>query len=367
MPQTINQRKQTYFDLSSKLAQIDTANLIAQLDNSKPFTGWGRNQTIEIDGSKLFVKRVPVTTIEQENMFLTANMHNLPTSYNYGIGSVGLGVFRELVAHIKTTNWVLGGEHENFPLLYHYRFVPFSGKRAEVNQAEHDEYIAYWGGNENIDQYMVERRNASVELLLFLEYIPDVLHGWLLENLEQLPKTLGQMETTIDFLHEKRILHFDAHYWNFLTDGERIYLTDFGLVLDRNFALNEAEQAFFEANTFYDYGEFVSNQAMLGMSHYRQLPDAEKQRFNERFDIPAEGDQFQALFQTFSNKFDEIHASGLISMNEIHLQCLTRHEEIIQLMAKFFGAMNANPQKDTPFPNEELARLLAETDFANIS
>lgn len=364
MPKTLDQRKQEYFDLSSKIAQIDTPSLMARLDNGKPFTGWGRNQTLDLDGSKVFLKRVPLTAIEQENMFSTANMHNLPTFYNYGIGSTGLGTFRELIAHIKTTNWVLNGEHENFPLLYHYRFVPFSGERAEFNQAEHDEYVAYWGSNENIGQYMLERANASVELLLFLEYIPYVLYGWLIENFDQLPNVLGKLNETIDFLHRQDILHLDAHYWNFLTDGERVYLTDFGLALDKGFRLSQEENTFFEAHTHYDYGELTANLAALGIGLYAKLPDDKKQQFRTKYAIPEcdKGEsQFQALFRTFAHNFDEINSSGIIPLHKTYLDCLNQYRAITGLMAEFFSTIGDNPRKDTPFPNEQLAKLLEES------
>jgi hypothetical protein len=63
---------------------------------------------------------------------------------------VGCGAFRELAALIKTTDWVLHGQIETFPLMYHYRVIPLSGKRAELDQERHKSYVEYWGGDENI-------------------------------------------------------------------------------------------------------------------------------------------------------------------------------------------------------------------------
>src|SRR5262245_26867743 len=115
----LERRRKLYFALSSQIAQIDNARLRSLFDESEPFNNWGRNQVIDIGRSKVFVKRVPVTDVEYENMFSTRNLYDLPTFYNYGLGSVGLGVFRELVTHIKTTNWVLDGAIGTFPLMYH--------------------------------------------------------------------------------------------------------------------------------------------------------------------------------------------------------------------------------------------------------
>lgn len=194
------QRMQKYCQLSSQIAQNDNAQLSSLLDNSDPLTRWGRNQTLEIEGNNVFVKRIPMTDIEQENMFSTKNLYNLPPYYNYGVGSVGSGIFRELVAHIKTTNWVLSGEIESFPLLYHYRVIPFSGERAEIDMEKHNEYVTYWGRSENIGRYMLDRaNNATMELLLFLEYIPEVLASQLLEHPGQVDQrllTCAQLSTS---------------------------------------------------------------------------------------------------------------------------------------------------------------------------
>lgn len=91
--------------------------------------------------SKVFVKRVPVTNIEFDNLFSTRNLYNLPTYCNYGFGSTGFGVFRELVTHIKTTNWVLSGAIATFPLMYHYRIIPFSGRRVDVDMERLKDYV----------------------------------------------------------------------------------------------------------------------------------------------------------------------------------------------------------------------------------
>jgi hypothetical protein len=168
--------------------------------------------------------------------------------------STGFGVFRELVNHIKTTNWVLEGAIATFPLMYHYRIIPFSGQRADVDRSRHKSYVEYWGNSANAGKYMLDRAIANHELVLFLEYIPHVLETWLPLNPNKLQQPLDDLRTTIDFLRTKGIIHFDAHFRNVLTDGEQTYLTDFGLVLDKSFALTSAEKSFFKENIFYDYG-----------------------------------------------------------------------------------------------------------------
>jgi hypothetical protein len=68
------------------------------------------NSYSKISGYDVFMKKIPLTTLEYNNMFDTSNLYNLPTFYNYPIGSAGINCFRELTMHIKTTKWVLEGK-----------------------------------------------------------------------------------------------------------------------------------------------------------------------------------------------------------------------------------------------------------------
>lgn len=358
-------RRQKYFQLSSQLVQIDNAQLASLLDNSEPLTSWGRNQTIEIGDQKVFVKRIPMTDIEQANMFSTTNLYDLPTYYNYGIGSVGSGVFRELVAHVKTTNWVLNGEIANFPLLYHYRFMPRVGAQAEVDMEKHQRYVEYWGGSKNIGRYMLDRANASVELVLFLEYIPHVLQPWLRENPDQVEPMLTDACTAIDFLCENGIIHFDAHFYNVLTDGARTYLTDFGLVLDKSFALREDEQAFFDTHTDYDYGQLLSNLFFLLYDLYEALPADEQQQLRTQYGIPEEGNVFYPVLIALFEHVEENHASGLMKVPQAYRDAIAQYHRILALVGNFFAELQGNQQKDTQFPHTELQRLLNESGFVS--
>ena len=88
----------------------------------------GRSAELDIDGTRVFVKRVPLTDLElrPENVRSTANLFGLPMFYQYGVGSAGFGAWRELAVHTMTTGWVLGNEYEGFPLMYHWRVLPDS-------------------------------------------------------------------------------------------------------------------------------------------------------------------------------------------------------------------------------------------------
>jgi hypothetical protein len=358
----IQRRREQYFKLSSQIAQVDNAQLRTLFEESGASAGWGRNHTVEIGRSKVFVKRVPVTDVEYENMFSTRNLYELPTYYNYGVGSAGLGVFRELVTHIKTTNWVLEGAIATFPLTYHYRIMPFFGERAEVNMERHERYVEYWGSNANIGRYLLDRANANHELVLFLEHMPHVLQPWLLEHPAKLQRSLDDLRSTITFLRKNGIIHFDAHLHNVLTDGERAYLTDFGLALDRRFALTEEEMLFYRQHTYYDYGEVLACLDFLVFQSYEALPEGEKRRMMEKYGI-EEGIQHSELLSILFNNIEEIYNAGIMRLDEGYVAIVARYRSIILLMNDFYSDMQKNSKKDTKLQHGKLRRLLEETRF----
>lgn len=361
----IELRRKRYFKLSSQIAQLDNAQLRSLFDDSESSTsssGWGINQAIVLGQSKVFVKRLPVTNIEYDNLFSTKNLYDLPTYCNYGFGSTGFGVFRELVTHIKTNNWVLEGAIATFPLMYHYRIMPFSMRRADVDRERLKAYVEYWGNSANIGNYVLDRAIANYELVLFLEYIPHVLETWLRENPNKLQQPLDELRRTIDFLRTKGIIHFDAHFQNVLTDGEQIYLTDFGLVLDKSFALTKDEESFFEQNTFYDYGEVLRNFGQLIRASYDSCSENDKLRLVEKYGI-KEGLQPYQLRSILLDNIEQIHADGVMKLDEFYVASIVKYRSIIALMQDFFSDMWENNKKDTKFNHAKLRLLLKETGF----
>lgn len=279
------------------------------------------------------------------------------------MGSIGLGVFRELVTHIKTTNWVLGGAIATFPLMYHYRIIPFFRLRADdVDMEHHKGFVEYWGNNANIENYLLDRANANHELILFLEYIPHVLATWLQENSNNLQKPLDELRTTITFLRTKGIIHFDAHFYNILTDGKQIYLTDFGLVLDKSFSLTKNEETFFKQNQFYDYGEVLRNLGHLIRSRYDSCSEKDKHTIMEKYKI-KEGLKPYELGAILLDNIEQIHTDGVMKLDEFYVSSIVKYRSIIALMQDFFVNMHENNNKDTKLRHAKLRRLLKETGF----
>ena len=121
-------RMSAYATASSHLALLSDLALERVVDQApqvRPGIG-GTSATVEAGGVRVFVKQVPVTERELRpgNVRSTANLFGLPGFYQYGLGSAGFGAWRELAAHIMTTNWVLSDEHRAFALLYHWRLLP---------------------------------------------------------------------------------------------------------------------------------------------------------------------------------------------------------------------------------------------------
>lgn len=356
---SIEHRKQQFFRLSSQIAQIDQMQLQALLGESEPESGWGTTQSIAIGQAQVFVKRIPVTQIEYDNLFSTRNLYGLPTYYNYGVGSAGFGVFRELIAHIKTTNWVLEELIETFPLMYHYRIVPFVGHRAEVDREQQKRYVEYWGSCANIGRYTADRAIANYELVLFLEYIPFVLSTWLPENLSKLPIVLEEMRRTIAFLNQNGIIHFDAHFQNILTDGEQIYFTDFGLVLDQSFTLTQEEQRFFEQNKLYDYGTVLASLGYVVRSLYDSCSESDQRSIQENYGITANISRAE-LVSILLNNIEPLHTDQIIDLDPYYVDCIVQYRRIIVLMQNFFSNLRSNSKKNTKLPHAELQQLLLD-------
>jgi hypothetical protein len=358
-------RTKRYFQLSSQLAGLDNAQLYSFFDDNDSGTSSlssGQNYTIILGQSKVFVKRIPVTNIEYENLFSTKNLYNLPTYFNYGVGSIGLNVFRELVTHIKTTNWVLEGAIASFPLMYHYRIIPFSGVRKDVDIENHKNFVEYWGNNASIENYALDKAKANYELILFLEYIPDVLAIWLQENPNQLQKCLDELHKTITFLRTKEIIHFDAHFYNILTDGQQTYLTDFGLVLDKSFALTKDEESFFQQNQFYDYGEILRNLGHVIRSSYNSCSENDKSTIMQKYGI-KEGLKPYEMGAILLDNIEQLYADRVMKLDKFYVTNIVKYRSIIALMQKFFGDMHTNNHKNIKFPHAKLQQLLEETGF----
>ncbi len=261
-------RIQIYEKISNTLARLTDGELEKLLAAAKPLSKsiGGTASSIFIEDIPIFVKKIPLTDLEQspQHLMSTANLFELPLFYQYGVGSTGFGVWRELSAHILTTNSVIAGECLNFPLLYHWRILPRNNHDEEKKS---DDICRYWENSKAIRHRLESLDNATMCVTLFLEYVPQTLFSWLNVAIQKggsaaekaIYWTERELKATGAFMKTKDFRHFDAHFHNLLTDGKHLYFSDFGLALSSSFNLSKEEKDFLNYHHNYDEACFVVN------------------------------------------------------------------------------------------------------------
>ncbi len=222
----------------------------------------GSSLKLEIEGVPIFIKKAPLNELEgsPQNTKSTENVFNIPLYYQYGIGSSGFSAWRELSAHIMTTKWVLSGETQNIPLLYHWRTINNENSNTPLDEQQLQNHVKYWKNSSAIGERFRANHNAPAFLVLFIEYIPDTLDTWLGQQLTKEDGSIDKaievversLKSTVSFINTKGLLHFDAHFHNILTDGNLLYFSDFGLATSYQFALSKEELEFFQNHQNYD-------------------------------------------------------------------------------------------------------------------
>jgi hypothetical protein len=251
--------------VSNKLASLSDQRITLLIDNAKPIgkTIGGTASILTLDNMNIFIKKIRLTDIERrpENMMSTANIFDLPLYYQYGLDSAGFGVWRELAVHTMSTQWVETGECVNFPMMYHWRLLNKSllePTTVELKELKCD--VEFWAGSSAVRERLLANMDATAEIVLFLEYIPENLHQWLSKQILQGDKAANlacemvedNLKSIISFMNSHGLLHFDAHFFNILTDGHRLYFADFGLAINNQFELSKAELNFFNRHHNYD-------------------------------------------------------------------------------------------------------------------
>ncbi len=261
----LRQRLQAHAAVAVDLACTSTqalAGLVREGAPGQAGTG-GTSGLMEVAGRQVFVKLVPLAALELEpaNERSTANLFKLPTYYQYGIGSVGFGAWRELALHEMATQWVTSGAMPNFPLLHHWRVLHGLSFPAAT------EHVGYFDGEDplppgaaEVQARIAATQQPQAHLALFLECFPQNLKQWLMQRVAEGGAAAGaaielveqQLECLLGFLAAQGVVHFDAHLDNMLTDGRRVVLSDFGLASCERFELDPQERLFLAAHGSYD-------------------------------------------------------------------------------------------------------------------
>jgi len=362
-------RKRQYFKLNSKLHYFDDEQIRTLI--GKPDGEPHRSKTLNIivDGSRVFIKRIPLAKLDYENPFATRNHYQLPHSFNYNVGTLGINVYREVLAHVKTTNWVLEGSQEHFPLMYHFRVLPIVKKDARKGEKddyaeleEYQRYLKYWDNNPNIRRYLDDKISAEYEMVLFLEYLPTTLKDWQETNISKLDSVLVKLRSIIDFTRSQGIVHFDAHFGNIMICEGVPYLTDFGLVLDEDFDLDEGEREFMQAHSDIDYGEYLSSTINHLALVYKHLPEVNKANIFQRFDMNKFTSSHDTVMTLLRN-IEESCGEEMLNLSPDYVETILKYRDIIIYMLSFAFELENSDSKDNIFDNLKLANLLKKAGF----
>lgn len=244
-------RGENYRTVSGFLSQLgdrEVAELVATAAPVGAGVG-GAAAFLRIEDVPVFVKKVRLTDLELQHPRSTANLYGVPAVMQYGVGtfpSAGINAWREIAAHEMTTDWVLSGAYDGFPLMYHWRMLPAKQPMYE-ELADIEKAVDYWGGSDAFRQRLTGLRDATTAAVLFCEHIPTSLDATVVSD-----DVKGQLLDGVAFMNSHDLLHFDVHFGNILTDGKRIYFTDFGLATSSRFDLSPAERDFYQTHQTYD-------------------------------------------------------------------------------------------------------------------
>lgn len=247
-------RRARHETVSSFLAARSDGELAALVENGRAgeVGVGGGSARIDVDGVPVFAKRIPLTDLERANPHSTANLFGVPVFLQYGVVSPGFSAWRELAANVTVTDAVLSGETESFPLLHHWRVLPGRPHMA-AEYADIDAAVAAMGGGTAVRARLEALAAASWSLVLFSELLPCAMIDWLREDPASKAVTVErQLSGIVCVLRDHELLHMDGHFGNIRADGERIFLTDFGLATSPRFDLSAAEQDFVRRNATHD-------------------------------------------------------------------------------------------------------------------
>ncbi len=294
---------------------------------------------MEVEGVPIFVKKIRLTDIEKENARSTQNLFELPVYYQYGVGSMGFGVWREIAAHEMTTQWVLNGECQNFPLMYHSRVLersPILSKPPTQEELKGKQgYIEYWDGSSAVGRRSEAADTASADVVVFMESFSQTLDKWLSIEGDKggdFLKVERELNLVAAFMKSRGFLHFDAHFDNVLANNNHIYFADFGLATSRRFDLSPEERAFLEKHIDYDRYYVVAELAQRAI--VTTLREDEREGALNAYLSP------EKMTIMLSSAIDSI---------------AQRYRPIAVLMSNFFRGLREH-SKSTPYPESELAQ-----------
>lgn len=340
-------RREEFATISAQLKMLPDESLLALIEKAKPLHVGidGKSYELILGEKRIFVKKIPLSDLEliPENVRSTANLYKLPLFCEYGIGAPGFGSWRELAANESATKWVLSRQCESFSLLYDWRVIairPRANPMTEEQSENLERQVQFWENSSSVRNRYLALHDPAAEIILFLEFVPQTLIGWLRKQyqlgLEAFDQALVFVETnlslTIAFMKSQGLVHFDTHFENILTDGHRLYFNDFGLALSSDFDLNAEELNFLAKHQDYDFCR-----ASVGFMHALIISTFGDEDWKESL-----------------RKVLKTNGAALTSTG----RDLVKKYGPVALELLEFSQKLKNESKRTPYPAERLSKLL---------
>ncbi|MEQ0559760.1 hypothetical protein ABJI51_11800 [Amycolatopsis sp. NEAU-NG30] len=330
----MNARIARHDRVSAALAELDHRQLTALLDSASPLGAGigGTTWRLTAEGGPVFVKRVALTDVERRHEGSTADLYGLPPWSHYGVGSAGGGAWRELAAHRLASDWVHKGQCGNFLLLHHWRVLP-GLPRGPLDRAALERDVAFWHGDPGVRRRLEALAASTADLVLFLEYLPHTVTRY--PDLGDRAVEADLLAVT-DFLASQEIQHFDAHFANIVTDGDRLYLTDFGLAVAARFELADAEAEFLATHATHDRAYVLTQLVNRIAARLRRWPHP-----------------------SVRNDFVRDCAAGraVPELSPEEGALLRKYAPLATVVNEFYFALHGESRK-TPYPREEITRQL---------
>ncbi len=353
---THRERIARFAHLSTELALQSDDQLTQLVDGAEQLASGigGTTLTFALAGHKVFAKRIRLTDLELHpaHQMSTANLFDLPTFCQRNVGSAGFGAWRELVANVMTTGWVLAQQLESFPLMYHWRVLggaasPSAAPRP-VEWTDVERMTSYWGDSDAMRARLVALANAKSSLMIFLEYVPWTLGTWLERQFdsqqESMESALAMVERglTVDIplMNSLGLLHGDAHFGNILTDGQRLYFADLGLATSARFALSTDELSYLHHNASLDRCYVLAKWVNWLFHAFAPAVESQPDRF-ELVRAAARGQGVRQLVPGMPSNVAEI---------------IRRHAPIATIINDFYVKLHSDDRR-TPYPHDQIEAL----------
>lgn len=320
---------------------------------------WAWTGTVELDGTPLFVKRIPVADVEVEHWPSTRNHFGLPLRYQYGVGSAGFGAAREATMWGRASDWVDDDVTDGFAALLHQRLLPRTGARWSVPLGR-DAYVAHWGSDAAIASFVDARASGTHELWLVGEHLPHTCSSWLVDHQDRVDDVVDLILSALAVLRGHGSVHFDAHLANVVVDedGTRACLVDLGLASGPELELDAAERAFLAAHRHFDVGEALFSLSIPVTRAYQALDDHGQARARRCCGVGDSPDR-RALLAALVDGAGRLAEEGLVDVHPRYAAALARYRDVTLYVEDVLTAARLDASGTVYDDVELVARLTA--------